>query len=85
MDNSTLLESSFEVSGLPELPSLVRIDRNEINLKLVKSLHMSDHEVTSVGEYRVFVYLMSYIRFLQPFLPKIPCTWLLWVPALLRS
>ena len=55
MDNSILLESSFEVSRLPELPSLVRIDRNNINLKLVKSLHMSDHEVMSVGEYRLFV------------------------------
>ena len=53
MDYSTFLEaSSLEISGLPDMPSLVRINPADISVVSLRSVRvelLAGHEVVSAG------------------------------------
>ena len=66
MDYSTFYESSINVSGLPEMPSLVRIDREAITIAEHKSIVVKDiaRQMFGTGEIYLFSYMLHFMIFL---------------------
>ena len=56
MDYSTFYESSINVSGLPEMPSLVRIDREAITIAEHKSIVVKDIARQMFGTGEIFYF-----------------------------
>jgi hypothetical protein len=83
-DYSTFYDSSFDVSGLPDLPSLVRIDRAAIGITETKCIKIGNltTQVFGTGEVSWFSFNLYNVEWFQPLLWMQQYFWQAWTDHL---